>query len=294
MAKSEEKKQSYVTASYHIPSFALTTKNYDPVYDLAIVRKGKDGNLHFYRKDEEDTKARKVERDLVWADFDQFFLSGAMSHDIIPACEKILEADGWREEGFHCYSLYELAIDVIADYIHDFETSRTPLEAIQSLPQTHDDWLAELLKRWEYKQFFCGYELNKFLLYSEFYPNKHDIYNNYYERRFTCHYNQNELLTMIGYHLIALQVGSVEEIEISDEVKNITHDLVAISPSRNDNQELIKTLAKLENFCPELIQEALTEAVESLENRGFYPESRKETYLAEIYKLIDLINETAG
>lgn len=70
----------------------------------------------------------------------------------------------------------------------------------------------------------------------------------------------------------------------------------SISPSRNDNQQLIKILAKYEKFCPELIQEALTEAVESLENRSVvvYMESEKETYLEGIYKLIDLINETAG
>ena len=50
---------------------------------------------------------------------------------------------------------------ILEDYQEEFDYYDTPSKAIKSLPQTHDDWLAELLMRWQDKQPFVRYGLCK-------------------------------------------------------------------------------------------------------------------------------------
>ncbi|MGB3535666.1 MAG: hypothetical protein WBA13_19385 [Microcoleaceae cyanobacterium] len=145
MASSKNKKlEPLIKGSYSIPSFVLRKANYNPVYDIAIVKKGKDKKLHFFRiddVDDENSELYEISADEAWADYADQLLSAAISHDIIPAYEKLLEEDGWKnDDGFDSLSLSVRFM--LEDYQEEFNYYETPSKAIKSLPKTHDDWLA--------------------------------------------------------------------------------------------------------------------------------------------------------
>jgi hypothetical protein len=237
MASSKKKKlEPFIKGSYAIPSFVFRKTDYNPVYDIAIVKKGKDKTLHFYRIDDvndENSELYEISASEAWADYADQLLSGAISHDIIPAYEKLLDEDGWKnDDSFDSLNLS--ARFILEDYQEDFESYDTPSKAIKSLPKTHDDWLAELLMRWQNKQPFVRYALCKagyqtlypYLTYESgiapYYPYKSG------QERFGCNPNSYEFLESV----VSFFSNISDDPEDIEAMKNAIHDIVALAPSR--------------------------------------------------------------
>lgn len=285
MASSKKKKlDPFIKGSYAIPSFVLNKAKYNPVYDIAIVKKGKDKKLHFYRIDgvvDENSELYEISADEAWADYTDQLLSGAISHDIIPAYEKLLEEDGWKnDDGFDSLNLSVRFM--LEDYQEEFNDYETPSKAIKSLPNTHDDWLAQLLMKWQSEQPFYNYDLCK-VGYQTLYP--YLTYESGYapyipyksgKERFGCNPNSYELLQL----LVSFFSDVSDDPEDIEMMKNTIHDIVALAPSRKDNENEINALAKYKALNPEIIKEAITEAIANI--KAVIGLDRKEAYIAEI------------
>ncbi|MGB3535665.1 MAG: hypothetical protein WBA13_19380 [Microcoleaceae cyanobacterium] len=63
-------------------------------------------------------------------------------------------------------------------------------------------------------------------------------------------------------------------------MKNTIHDIVALAPSRKDNEKEINALAKYKALNPEIIKEAITEAIANI--KAVIGLDREEAYIAEI------------
>ena len=63
-------------------------------------------------------------------------------------------------------------------------------------------------------------------------------------------------------------------------MKNAIHDIVALAPSRKDNENEIKVLTLFKPFYSEIIKVAITEAIANIKNKiGL---DREKDYLTEI------------
>lgn len=91
----KHKSNRYITGGYSIPTFVTKPEKFDAIYDVAILRRGKDKKLHYFIIDEETFQEVEITPDQAWEDFRERLFANAMSHDIIPACLRILERDGW-------------------------------------------------------------------------------------------------------------------------------------------------------------------------------------------------------
>lgn len=52
MAKSKKKKaplKKFARSSYGLPTFYISIENYDPNYDVALLREGEDGELYYFQ-----------------------------------------------------------------------------------------------------------------------------------------------------------------------------------------------------------------------------------------------------
>ena len=108
------------------------------------------------------------------------------------------------------------------------------------------------------------------------------------ENRFVCKYNQEKLLGLIKSYLERIK-DEKDVRKNRSNLKKTIHYIVALSPSRNNNREVINTLAEYKRLYPQLISEALTEANESLQSELSL--KREEDYLAEIAEFINQIDE---
>jgi len=272
----DRSKKPFLTGSYNIPSFVIKKEAYDPMYDEAIIRKGKDGKLHFFRIDEGTSEEYEVDANQVWADLSDNFAAGPLSHDLIPACQIILEEDGWKEEDFD--SLYWLALHELVDYQdYYFDGGFTPSEALKEWPKTHDDWLAVMLQAWEARQpfnFNC-------------YP---DRWNKSRRVRFICNYNYLISHIKSGLTLVKkTKRGYYNRTKAYLDLQNAIHDLIAISPARKSNKKEIKTLAKCKRLYPKLMSKIIPEVLEILQARPGL--DREEKYMAEISEFMNKIDQ---
>lgn len=290
MAKSKKKKdplKKFVSSSYGLPTFSISLETYDPIFDVALLREGEDGKLHYFRREEEDSEEYEIDAGTAWADFEDQLFQGAISHDIIPAAEKLLEADGWKHD---FETLYNDARDVLIECSEEFSYESIPSEAIEYLPKTHDDWLAKVIQNWEQSVPVWDYNLYTLSKYEpsncdSLYPCKRYKYD---ENRFACEYNQEKLLGLIESYLQKIKDENHVE-ENRSNLKKTIHYIVALSPARKNNKEVINTLAKYKRLYPQLISDALTEADENL--RSELSLKREENYLAEIAEFINQIDE---
>ncbi|MBW4681478.1 MAG: hypothetical protein KME19_15380 [Microcoleus vaginatus WJT46-NPBG5] len=290
MAKSKKKKdplKKFVNSSYGLPTFSISIETYDPIFDVALLREGEDGKLRYFRREEKDSEEYEIEADTAWADFGEQLFQGAISHDIIPAAERLLEADGWKHD---FDTLYNDARDVVIECNEEFSYESIPSEAIEYLPKTHDDWLAKVIQNWEKSLPIWNYNVE---ILSKYEPSKCDsLYPctryKHDENRFAWEYNQEKLFGLIESYLQKIKDENDVEKNRSNLKKTI-HYIVALSPARKNNQEVINTLAEYKRLYPQLISEALTEATESLQSELSL--KKEEYYLAEIAEFINQIDE---
>ncbi|MEB3278184.1 MAG: hypothetical protein VKK42_04590 [Lyngbya sp.] len=245
--------------------------------------------LHYFRIDEESSEEYEIDADEVWADVSNNFAAGTLSHDLIPVCQRILEEDGWKEEDFS--SLYFSALYILGDdYEADFEGCETPSEALELLPETHDDWLAVILEDWEEEQPFVNYGLSKCVsVPGSFYPYLWEKSN---PSRFICQYDPKKLRQSIEYKLTRVKKtkrGIYNKTKAYLDLQNAIHDLIAIAPARKNNEKEIKTLAKCKRLYPKLMSKILGEVLEILQNRPSL--DREEKYMAEISEFMNEIDQ---
>ncbi|MFZ1025190.1 MAG: hypothetical protein WAN66_03110 [Limnoraphis robusta] len=285
MKRSE--KQFISRICYALPYFAFNEEAYDPMYDAALLRTGEDGKLHYFRIDEESSEEYEIDANEVWADVSNNFAAGTLSHDLTSVCERILEEDGWKKEDFD--SLYWFGLDKLIEIQDDFESCETPSEALEYLPETHDDWLAVILDKWEDKQPFVNYGLSKCVsVPGSFYPN---LYKESDPRRFICQYDPKKLPLSIEYKLTRVKKtkrGIYNKTKAYLDLQNAIHDLIAIAPARRNNEKEIKTLAKWKRLDPKFMSTILREVLEILQTR---PGVKEERYLAEISEFMNKIDQ---
>jgi hypothetical protein len=282
---SKHKSERYITGSYSIPTFVAKPEKFDLTYDVAILRRGKDKKLHYFTIDEDTEQEVEITPDQAWGDFRERLLANAMSHDIIPACLRILEKDGW-DCSFD--DLYTDAHFIIDEYEEDFSNHKgTALQAIKLLPQHHDNWATRLIRRWQNFQPFVNYGLCQFN-YSEFYLYLHSSYG---EDRFFCSHDSEELLGLIEssftYLVNHINSGKEDWDEERNSLKRAIYDLITIAPSRSNNQEEIDKLKELKRLNDQLLSGILEDVLDEV--KGHPGLQGQTSYLSDIEKFASQI-----
>lgn len=279
MAKAKKKKTqpkkrfSYIDGSYGIPRIVVRGEIPDPGYAVAFVEAGNDGELKYFKPDEETGEEYEISKDEAWSEYYDRLFEGAMSHDIIPAFEKLLTNDGRKVP-------IESNMDAFWHF-REYKEDYTNIDDLKLLPKTHDDWLASLVAGWQNKQCWSNYSL--LLQFEHPYPSL--IYQNS-EMRFTCEISPQNELRILNYCLDQLQSGETETEDIIT-IKKTIHDFIAIAPSLADNSSVSQIFAQQKRKQPQFMSEAIREAVEDIESKLA---GREEKYLAAIYDFIKQID----
>lgn len=279
MAKEKKKKTqpkksfSYIDGSYGIPRIVVRGKSPDPGYAVAFVEAGNDGELKYFKPDEETGEEYEITQSDAWSIYYDRLFEGAMSHDIVPAFEKLLTNQRWKVP-------FDSNMEAFWHF-QEYKEDYTDLEGIELLPKTHDDWLATLVARWRNEQCWSNYTL--LLQFEEPYP--YLIYPNS-EMRFTCEINPQNELRIINYCLDELESEETEAEDIIT-IKETIHDFIAIAPSLGDNTSVSQIFAQQKRQHPQFISNAIREAVENIKNELA---GREEKYLADIYEFIQQVD----
>ena len=288
MAKvGKHESERYIDGSYSIPTFVAKPEKFDPTYDVAILRRGKDKKLHYFTIDEDTGQEVKITPDQAWGDFRERLLANAMSHDIIPACLRILERDGWGG------STVEARLDTDADYMifeyeKDFRNHKgTALQAIKLLPQHHDDWATLIIREWQDSQPFVRYNLRQ----SEFTSFYQDLDQSDVADRFVCLYDPEEPLSIIESSFTDLvnnmNLGKEDWEEERKSLKCVIYDLITIAPCRSNNQREIDKLKELKRLNDQLLSGILEDVLDEV--KGHPGLQGKTSYLSDIEKFVSQI-----
>ncbi|HEY9851604.1 MAG TPA: hypothetical protein V6D28_19190 [Leptolyngbyaceae cyanobacterium] len=280
MAKSKKKKTqpkksfSYIDGSYGIPRIIVRGESPDPGYAVAFVEAGNDGELKFFKPDEETGEEYEISKNYAWSEYYDRLFEGAMSHDIVPAFEKLLTNDGWK-----------VPFDSNMEAFWDFQECKEDyidIEDLKLLPKTHDDWLASLVAGWRKEQ--CWFDYTLLLQFEDPYP-----YLGYpnSEMRFTCEISPQNELRILNYCLDDLESEETEAEDIIT-IKETIHDFIAIAPSlSNNNSSVLQIFAQQKRQHSQFISDAIREALEKIKNEIA---GREEKYLADIYEFIQQID----
>ena len=286
MAKvGKHKSERYITGSYSIPTFVAKLEKFDLTYDVAILRRGKDKKLHYFTIDEDTEQEVEITPEQAWGDFRERLLANAMSHDIIPACLRILEKDGW-DCSFD--DLYTDAHFIIDEYEEDFSNHKgTALQAIKLLPQHHDDWATRLIRRWQDFQPFVWYGLRQ----SKFTSFYEDLDQGDVADRFVCFYDPEEPLGIIDSSFTDLvnniNLGKEDWEEERKSLKCVIYDLITIAPCRSNNQREIDKLKELKRLNDQLLSGILEDVLDEVKG---HPRLQEETYyLLDIERFVSEI-----
>lgn len=286
MAKSTSS-DAFISGSYSIPTFVTKSEQFDPMSNAAIVRKRTGRKPQYFVIDEETSEEYKVDASEAWTRLIDPFLAGAMSHDIIPALSKILKRDGWSSlfyDPLNCI-LEMKATSLLLEYQHDFECEKgTALQALRTLPETHDDWAIALLMAWQTSQYVDDFSLLKYDTNS-LYPYLHSRRKG--AAKFDCRYNPKELLTIIEIEFQDWLDSDDEEeqAEKRTNLKNAINDYLVITPLRQNDQEEIndlkERLAEMKTRANNLIHGILAEIMDELKNNK-YNDKYLNKYIAEV------------
>ncbi|MBE9226568.1 hypothetical protein IQ264_14160 [Phormidium sp. LEGE 05292] len=281
MAKEKKKKTqpkktfSYIDGSYGIPRIIVRGESPAPGYPVAFVEAQNDGELKYFKPDEESGEEYEISKSDAWLEYYDRLFEGAMSHDIIPAFDKLLTNQSWKVP-------FDSNMEAFWDF-QEYKEDYTNIENLKLLPKTHDDWLASLVARWRNKQCWSNYTL--LLQFEEPYP--YLQYPNS-EMRFTCEISLQNELRILNYCLDDLES---EETEAEDviTIKETIHDFIAIAPSlsNNNNSSVLQIFTQQKRQHPQFISDAIREAVENIKNELA---GREEKYLADVYEFIQQID----
>lgn len=288
MAKSTSS-DAFISGSYSIPTFVTKSEQFDPMYDAAIVRKRTGRKPKYFVIDEETSEEYEVDASEAWSRLINPFLAGAMSHDIIPAIAKVLKRDGWDEFLYDSSIMQMEATDLLLEYQDDFQyESGTALQALRTLPQTHDGWAIAFLMAWQTSQKIENFYLLKY--------NKKELYPYLYNNRksaskFACRYKPKKLLKSIEIEFQDwLDPDDEEEqAEKRANLKNAINDYLVITPLRQNDQkeinDLKESLAEMKALGKNLIPDILAEIMDELKN-NHYNDKYLNEYIAKVEEYV--------